>query len=119
MIGSTVVRNLDPGADEQARARELRRHYVYTMDMLASRTPAQIRASNEALIGRELGQLKEIEAYKRVLDRAGIPRDPPADWEPKNPEQLMTGLERETYYKRRAALAREKLLPDPTLAPPQ
>jgi len=52
----------------------------------------------------------EMEASKRSLDRAGIPRDPPADWEPEDPSRLMTALERGIYQTRRSELARQPML---------
>lgn len=112
MIGSTIVRHMRPDDREVSRARELRRRYVYVIAMLVARTPAQIRASREGLVGQDFGQFTEIEAFKRSLDRAGIPRDPPVDWKPEQPEELMTGMEREVYRKRQAALALENLVPE-------
>jgi hypothetical protein len=41
----------------------------------------------------------EMEAYKRMLDRAGVPRDPPPGWAPARPTDLMTAMEREAYRK--------------------
>ena len=114
MIGSTIVRHMRPGDEEVNRARELRRHYTYVITMLAARTPAQIRASREGLVGQDFGNFTESEAFKRALDRAGIPRDPPVDWKPERPEMLMTAMEREVYRKRQAALALENLVPEAT-----
>lgn len=114
LIGSTIVRHMRPGDQEVNRARELRRHYYYVTRTLAARTPAQIRASREGLVGQDFGQFTEIEAFKRALDRAGIARDPPNDWKPERPEELMTSMEREIYRKRQAALALENLVPEAT-----
>ncbi len=77
MIGAAVIRNLLPGSEAAARARDLRRDYIYTFDTLAERTPAQLRVSGDELMARETIQYGELEAAKRTLDRAGIPRDPP------------------------------------------
>jgi len=112
MIGSAVVRHMLPGTDEVAQARELRRHYMYVNSMLASRTPAQIRASRDGLIGQDSAHFTEIEANKRALDRAGIPRDPPDNWKPDRPDALMTAMEREVFRRRQAALVRENLVPE-------
>jgi hypothetical protein len=113
MIGATVIRHLRPGTEEADRARDLRRDYVYTYDMLGERTPAQLRASRDELMARETITFGELEASKRALDRAGIPRNPPPDWEPSDPTRLMTGLEREIYRERALQLARQPLLPLP------
>jgi hypothetical protein len=110
MIGSAMIRHLRPGSVEAAAARELRRSYAYTYAMLAARTPAQVRASQDELTGRETLQFDELEAAKRSLDRAGIPRDPPTDWQPDDPTALMTGYERELYREKTAELARQPLL---------
>ena len=110
MIGSTIIRHLKPGTEDATRARELRREYTYTFDALNARTPAQLRASRDELRAREVFQVGEMEASKRSLDRAGIPRDPPADWEPEDPSRLMTALERGIYQTRRSELARQPML---------
>ena len=113
MIGATVIRHLQPGTEAARRAAELRRDYIYTYDMLGARTPAQVRASRDELMARETIEAGELEAAKRVLDRAGIPRLPPADWQPTDPTRIMTGLEREMYKKKLAELAKAQLIPSP------
>jgi tRNA A-37 threonylcarbamoyl transferase component Bud32 len=111
MLGSAIVRWLRPGSEAARLARERRREYLYAYAAHAARTPAQIRASREALEARELASLPELEVVKRTLDRAGIPRDPPPGWEPEDPEALMTALERDIYRQRKAALASSPLMP--------
>ena len=105
LIGSTIIRRVQPGGAEAWHARELRRHYVYVQHARALRTAEQVRASRDELMGRDLLEFGEMEAFKRTLDRAGIPRDPPDDWAPEDPEQLMTSFERERFRQERAALA--------------
>lgn len=113
LVASAMVRHLAPGSAEALRARELRRDYLYVQTVLASRTPMQIRAGRDELQERELPLYGELEAAKRTLDRAGIPRDPPAEWQPEDPEQLMTRYEREVFRARKADLARQLILPTP------
>lgn len=110
MVGAAIIRHLLPGTEAARRARDLRRDYVYTFDMLAERTPEQLRTSRDELMARDTIELGELEAAKRTLDRAGIPRDPPADWEPADPTRLMTRLERDIYRSRAAELARQPML---------
>jgi hypothetical protein len=112
MVGSAVVRHMRPGSEEEHRARELRRHYMYVTSARHARSPEQVRASRDGLVVRDMAELTEIEAYKRTLDRTGLPRDPPPDWMPENPEALMTGLEREVFRQRQSELAKESLVPE-------
>lgn len=84
--------------------------YLYTYSAREARTPEQWRASRDELMGRETLAFDELEAAKRSLDRAGIARDPPADWQPKDPTDLMTGHEREIYRARAAELATQSML---------
>ena len=111
LVGATIIRHAAPGTEDALRAREIRRGYIYAGDALRKRTPAQVRRSQEWLIAREGPIHGELEAWKRALDRAGIPRDPPEGWMPDEPEQLMTGYERELYRAKRAALAATPMLP--------
>ena len=39
----------------------------------------------------------ELEAFKRTLDRAGVPRDAPPDWLPAEPTALMVPEQRALY----------------------
>jgi serine/threonine protein kinase len=112
MIGSVIIRLNLPGTPDAERARDLRRHYVYVYDTRDSRTPQQVRESRDELMGRETLAFDELEAAKRTLDRAGLPRDPPADWEPEDPVRLMTGYERDIYRQKARELARQPLLPE-------
>jgi hypothetical protein len=117
MVGAALIRRLLPDSEEARRARELRRHYEYVRDARDQRTPAQIRASRDELIARDILQVSELEAIKRTLDRAGLPRDPPEDWEPEDVSRLMTGEERRLYTERARALA-DSMAPGATPGPP-
>lgn len=116
LIGSTVIRHAAPGSEAALRAREVRRSYSYTTDAMSKLTPEQSRRAKGWLIARELRVHGELEAFKRMLDRAGVPRDPPIDWAPENPEHLMTSYERELFRAKKEALAKMPLL-EPIAAP--
>ena len=105
MVGSVIIRRLLPGTADYARARELRRHYVYASNMRDRRDAAQVRASRDELVASEIATFGEMEAIKRSLDRAGIPRNPPAGWEPEQRETLMTPDERVAYRAGREMLS--------------
>lgn len=119
MIGSVIIRLNLPGTREAARARDLRRDYLYVFDTRNSRTPEQIRASRDELMGRETLEYDELEAAKRTLDRAGLPRDPPAGWEPEDPVRMMTGYERDIYREKVKELATQPMLPPTAGTPPR
>lgn len=42
-------------------------------------------------------QASELQAFKRILDRAGVPRDAPPDWLPAEPTALMVPEQRALY----------------------
>jgi hypothetical protein len=118
MVGSALIRRLLPNTEEAHRARELRRHYEYIKDARDERrSAAQIRASRDELLARDLVLHTEMEAFKRTLDRAGLPRDPPDGWEPADVSRLMTAEERTLYRERARALA-DSMVPDVRRVPP-
>jgi hypothetical protein len=89
MIGSVVLRRLEKGSPEGARAKELRRDYVYMGEQLvASKVPYEERLQNETAV------FGEWEASQRAVERLGEPRTPPAGWMPKNPQTLLMSEER-------------------------
>jgi hypothetical protein len=116
MVGSALIRRLLPDSEEAQQARELRRHYEYVLDARDGRTPEQIRASRDELLARDIVTYTEMEAFKRTLDRAGLPRDPPEGWEPEDVSRLMTGEERMLYRERARALA-DSMAPGGTSGP--
>jgi hypothetical protein len=121
LVAVSVIRRLAPGTAEARAAYELRRTYTYVSDTLDSRTPAQIARGRDHLIGREIDEVGELQAMQRLLERSGLPPEPPPDWRPANLERLMTLHERERYRVRSAALAARlvpELAPRPTPASP-
>lgn len=90
MLGSVLLRRLQPGSAEAAAAFEFRRHYVWLgeHEQQLTQTLAQ-RVAVQADLGDG-----EWQAWLRAADRAGVARTPPADWKPANPQQLLLAEER-------------------------
>ncbi|MGH8028645.1 MAG: hypothetical protein ACREO3_01795 [Arenimonas sp.] len=61
----------------------------------AALTPDQQRLARDELLAADSIEAGEMEAMKRTLDRAGVPREPPPGWEPTDPTELMTAMQRE------------------------
>lgn len=90
MIGGTMLRRFSKSTPEAAAAIRLRRQYVWMSEQLPeTKAPEEKERLNEEEIS-----LGEWEAYQRSAERSGIPREPPSDWVPKRPEQLLLQEER-------------------------
>lgn len=90
MVGGTMLRRFSRGTPEAAAAIRLRRQYVWMSEQLSeTKAPEEKERLNEEEIA-----LGEWEAYQRSAERSGVPREPPPDWVPKRPEQLLLPEER-------------------------
>lgn len=87
-IGSVLLRRLAKGTAEDDAARAFRRDYVWLgeHDLDQDGRDESLRA--------DLVRLGEWEAWQRAAERAGFARTPPADWVPRNPQQLLLSEER-------------------------
>lgn len=80
-----MLRRFSRSTPEAAAAIRLRRQYVWMSEQLSeTKAPEEKERLNEEEIA-----LGEWEAYQRSAERSGVPREPPPDWVPKRPEQLL------------------------------
>ena len=85
MIGGTMLRRFSGSTPEAAAALRLRRQYVWMSEQMP-----EVKASEEKeRLNEEEISLGEWEAYQRSAERSGVPREPPSDWVPTRPEQLL------------------------------
>ena len=90
MIGGTMLRRFSRSTPAAAAAIRLRQQYVWMSEQMP-----EIKASEEKeRLNEEEISLGEWEAYQRSAERSGVPREPPSDWVPKRPEQLLLPEER-------------------------
>jgi hypothetical protein len=82
MVGSAMVRRLLKGTPEAAAATERRREYVW----LSEKLPDDARSDES--VQRDVASLGEWEAWLRLADRVGSPRNPPAGWVPADPRLM-------------------------------
>lgn len=82
MVGSAMVRRLLKGTPEAAAATERRREYVWLSEKLPD--AARLEESTQ----RDMAAFGEWEAWLRLADRVGVPRNPPAGWGPANPRLM-------------------------------
>ena len=90
MIGGTMLRRFSGSTPEAAAAIRLRRQYVWLSEQL----PETKGSEEKERLNEEEISLGEWEAYQRSAERSGVPREPPSDWVPKRPEQLLLPEER-------------------------
>lgn len=88
MIGSVVLRRLAKGTADNAAAKTFRRDYVWLGEHAIGQDP------HDAALQADTERHGEWEAWLRAADRAGVARTPPADWVPKDPQQLLLPEER-------------------------
>lgn len=82
MVGSAMVRRLLKGTPEASAATERRREYVW----LSEKLPDDARSGES--MQRDVASLGEWEAWLRLADRVGSPRNPPAGWVPADPRLM-------------------------------
>ena len=83
-FGGSLLRRFAPGTQAAADAEAFRRQYVW----LSEAPDAATTAEKEQINIDEI-QYGEWEAFQRHAERAGMKRDPAADWVPKNPDLLL------------------------------
>jgi hypothetical protein len=88
-FGGTLLRRFAPGTPAADEAIAFRRRYVWISEL-----PDPSSSTEKELINEEEISAGEWEAFQRRADRAGLSRDPPADWVPKHPEFLLLPEER-------------------------
>ena len=94
MIGSVVVRRLAKGTALADEMKELRRRYKYLMFQSDELTHAQMLSYPMAKITADILSFGELEAFARRIEHFGIPSQPPADWQPEDPNDLLLPEER-------------------------
>jgi hypothetical protein len=94
MIGVAIVRPLAPDTALAREVTESRRHYNYLNAMLATITPQQQQRYPLSKWFRDYVEHGEMTAISHQLEAAGIPGEPPADWQPADPNTLLSGRER-------------------------
>jgi hypothetical protein len=94
MIGVALVRNLtdDPALREEAK--QQRRHYAYLGALTGSLSPSQRMRYSTARYLQDLSKNGEMTAWQHRVEFFGIPGQPPADWKPEDPNELLTSRER-------------------------
>ena len=85
MVGGTMLRRFSRNTPEAAAAIRLRRQYVWISEQL----PETKASEEKERLNEEEISLGEWEAYQRSAERSGVPREPPSDWVPTHPEQLL------------------------------
>jgi hypothetical protein len=88
-FGGSLVRRFAPGTQAAVEAAAFRRQYVWL-----SEAPEAGTSAEREQIQIDQIQYGEWEALQRHAERAGVKRDPPANWVPKNPELLLLPEER-------------------------
>jgi hypothetical protein len=90
-IGSVMLRRLAPDSTDAVAAKTFRRDYVW----LGEHDIAGRNIGGDAL-QKDTQRFGEWEGWLRAADRAGVARTPPADWKPRDPQQLLLPEERGT-----------------------
>jgi hypothetical protein len=90
-VGWVIVRRLAKGTDAEREMLRRRRSYVWMGEHELFDLTGEVEI--ERFID-ELVRYGEFEAFLRRMDRMNVPRDPPADWVPKDPESLLLPEER-------------------------
>jgi hypothetical protein len=90
-IGGVMVRRLLKGTPEAEEAIRYRRQYVWLREK-----DAIIDTMDERILqfDADTAAYGEWEAILRMATRMGIPREPPADWVPESPSDLLLPEER-------------------------
>lgn len=83
MVGSAMVRRLMKGTAEADAAMELRREYVWLSDNWGS-DELQAREARQV----DMIRVGEMAAWRRSLERSGLPAKPPVGWSPKDPRHM-------------------------------
>jgi len=94
MIGVALVRNIDNSSTLAREAQQKRRLYRYTNVMLNTLSESQRVGYSIERVLRDMASVGELDAWRRILAYYGIPDQPPADWQPDDPAELLTGRER-------------------------
>lgn len=93
MVGSAMIRRLLKGTLEAAAATERRREYVWLSEKLPD------GARSDEPMQRDVASLGEWEAWLRLADRVGSPRNPPAGWKPADPRLMQLWEDRKPVAK--------------------
>jgi len=94
MIGVALVRNLAKDTPLAEEARQVRRQYVYLSAMDEKLSPSQRMGYASARYLEDLASVGEMAALSRRVEFFGMPGQPPADWQPDNPNVLLSARER-------------------------
>jgi hypothetical protein len=90
MVGGAMLRRFSKNTPEAAAAFSLRRQYVWISEQL----PETKATEEKEQLNEEEISVGGWEAYQRSAERSGVTREPPSDWIPKRPEQLLLPEER-------------------------
>ena len=94
MIGAVIVRRLAKGTELEAEMKALRLRYTYIAEQAYKLKPAQRLSFTSRRFQEDQLRLGELEALAAMLRAAGVPDQPPAGWQPKDPETLLLPEER-------------------------
>ncbi len=94
MIGVALVRPLARGTPLALHAQQVRREYQYVMDATNHLTRMQFLEYPDTRFYQDVAAVGELAAYQRRLSHFGIPAQPPANWQPKDPYSLLSARER-------------------------
>lgn len=83
MFCSAMLRRLYPGSALATEALAMRRQYVWLSEQIR---PLKIDSEAMQNLSEHHG---EWEALQRYAEQAGIARQPPPDWQPENPQQVL------------------------------
>jgi hypothetical protein len=97
MIGVAIVRPLAPGTPAAQTALEVRRRYSYINAMSDTLTAAQRQRYPLGRWFRDHVAEGEMAAWQHQIEAAGMPGEPPADWQPEDPATLLSSRERLTH----------------------
>ncbi|MBS0456703.1 MAG: serine/threonine protein kinase [Proteobacteria bacterium] len=94
MIGVALVQPLARGTALAESARQVRREYKYVRDATDKLPPRQAASYSEERLMRDVLVVGELAAWQRRLAYFGVPAQPPPNWQPSSPLDLMSSRER-------------------------
>jgi len=96
MIGSTVLRRLLRGTQDEVAGKEMRREQVWLSEQLPAPDSEEgsVTVPYQEQLHDEVVAYGEWEAWQRAVERMGKARTPPAGWIPEDPQLLLMSDER-------------------------
>lgn len=88
-IGANIVRRIAKGTPLEQEMVEMRRRYVFVTEGQDRLTREQHNAYPLDAFIADITREGELEAVTNELKHYGIPTQPPADWQPKDPDTLV------------------------------